>query len=60
MYIFVKAIYDAWCDGQDGLEQSKRYKAFVALVSRQMHRTEDEMEEYLKSQTWFKYPKELS
>lgn len=60
MYMFVKAMYDAWCDGQDALEQSNRYKVFVSLASRQLHRAENEMEEYLKTQPWFKYPKELS
>lgn len=58
MQMFVKAMYDAWCDGQDGLDQARRYKVFVALASRQLHRSEDEIETYLKSQWWFKF-KEL-
>ena len=59
MQMFIKAMYDAWCDGQDSLDQASRYKVFVALASRQLHRPEYEIEEYLKSQLWFKY-KELS
>ena len=58
MYMFVKAMYDAWCDGQDSLDQARRYKVFVALASRQLYRPEGEMEEFLKTQKWFKY-KEL-
>lgn len=56
--MFVKAMYDAWCDGQDSLDQARRYKVFVALASRQLYRPEGEMEEFLKTQKWFKY-KEL-
>lgn len=56
--MFVKAMYDAWCDGQDSLDQTNRYKVFVALASRQLHRSENEMEEFLKTQSWFKH-KEL-
>ena len=58
MQMFVKAMYHAWCDGQDSLDQTNRYKVFVTLASKQLHRTESEIEEYLKSQSWFKY-KEL-
>lgn len=59
MQVFVKAMYDAWCNGQDELEQLLRYEVFVSLACRQLHRSKDEMESYLFSQTWFRHPKEL-
>ena len=59
MHMFVKGMYDAWCNGQDVLEQARRYDVFIALACRQLHRSKEEMEEYLKTQSWFKYPQEL-
>lgn len=55
MYYYIKAMYDAWCDGQELLDVKVRYKVFVKIASKQLYRSEEEIEAYLKQQSWFKY-----
>ena len=56
MYHFIKAMYNAWCDGQDDSDIRNRYKVFILLACKHLHRSEDEITDHLKKQPWFKWP----
>lgn len=56
MSIYLKLMYDQWCDGQSNA--GTRYKVFITMAAKSLHRKEDEVEAYLITQKWFKYSKE--
>ena len=49
-------MYNAWCDGQDDSDIRNRYKVFILLACKHLHRSEDEITDHLKKQPWFKWP----
>lgn len=55
--MYVKAMYDAWCNGQDQIDIIKRHMVFVKMTCRNFHRSEEEMLEWLKQHNWFLYEK---
>ena len=57
MSIYLKLMYDQWCNGQSELEIRERWYVFVEIAARVLHRTEQEVIDELKSTTWFKTDK---
>lgn len=49
-------MYDQWSSGQSNA--GVRYKVFIVMAAKSLHRTEDEVEAYLITQKWFKCSKE--
>ena len=58
MQMFAKAMYQGWCDGQDQMIARSRYKVFVALASRNLSRSSEDMEQFLRTQSWFLTPED--
>ena len=60
MYLYIKAIYQAWCQGQTDDDIRERHQEFIASVSRAFAVSEREIWNHLESADWFKRPqKEL-
>lgn len=51
----LQSMYQSWCDGQSYSDVRTRYKEFISLASRTNNHTEQEIENFLKTQTWFYY-----
>jgi hypothetical protein len=58
MQMYAKAMYQAWCNGQDQMLIRSRYKVFIALASRNLSRSLDDMEQFLRTQSWFLKPED--
>lgn len=55
MYLYVKGIYEQWCQGQDEATISIRHNDFIKLAARTFALSEEYMSDYLKDTSWFKY-----
>lgn len=51
----LQSMYQAWCDGQSYSDVRTRYKEFISLASRIHNCPEQEIENFLKAQTWFNH-----
>lgn len=54
MSVYLKLMYDQWCNGQSELEIKERYNEFVIRAASMLSRTEDEVLDELMSSSWFK------
>lgn len=60
MYLYIKAMYQAWCQGQTDDDIRERHLEFIASVSRAFAVSDQEIWKHLDDAEWFKRPlKEL-
>lgn len=56
MYMYIKAMYQAWCQGQTDNDIRERHMEFVSKVSRTFAVEECEIWNHLRDAEWFKRP----
>ena len=54
MYLYLKVLYDQWCNGQDENSIAKRHEEFIDILHRKAGYPKDVAREFLYQQAWFK------
>ena len=56
MYIFIRTMYDSWCNYQDQDFIEEKYETFIDMACEALHRDKHEVRKFLFSQSWFNRP----
>ena len=56
MYLYIKGLYQAWCQGQPDDEIRARHKEFVQKMCVTFACTEEDVLHHLQGADWFKHP----